>query len=98
MHSNRNAIRSEPKQPACFNHLESLVHQSRGVDGDLRSHLPGWMRERFLDCCFAHAFERSLSKGSTGSGEYQPLDLARLLAPHALMKRVVLAVDRKKLR
>ncbi len=39
-------FRREIEQPAGFDHLKSLVHQSRRIDGDAVTHLPCWMLQR----------------------------------------------------
>src|ERR1043166_1139779 len=47
MDENVDLLRSESKQPMGFDNFETFVHEGRGVDGDLRAHVPGRMPHRF---------------------------------------------------
>src|SRR5262249_12218616 len=76
-------------------HLESFIHQRCRVNGDSLSHLPGGMIQCLLD---GNAFEFRLGrvqKRPTAGCEPHALDFVHAPAAHALMYRVVLAVDGK---
>src|SRR6185503_10880891 len=96
MNGDRYAVGSESKQPTCFYHFQPFVHQRRRINRDLRTHLPGRMRKRLFDSSLAHALDGRLPKRPARCSENQSLDFARLFATHALMQRVVLAINRQK--
>ncbi len=95
MHEHVDLVRAHAEQPVRFDHLETLVHQRRGIDGDLPAHPPGRMLERVGGGDARQLRRRAAAKGSTRRGENQPADLRRLAAVQALVHGVVLAVDRQ---
>ena len=51
MHNHINAICRKTKQPMGLNHFKSLVHQRRGINGDLPTHGPRRVGQSLLNCC-----------------------------------------------
>ena len=63
-----NIVRRHAEQAHCFDKLQSLVHQGGAVDGNLRTHIPARMLNRFrrgncLEFFTAPAAERSAGTG-----------------------------------
>src|SRR3979411_321008 len=78
-------------------HFETLVHEGRRVNGDLRSHAPRRMGERLVERHRGEIGalatpERSPAGGEHDSGELTDRARART---QALMERAVLGVDRQ---
>ena len=46
---NFDSIIRKTEQKMRFDDFERLVSQGRAIDGDLATHLPGWVSERILD-------------------------------------------------
>src|SRR5712691_1831020 len=93
-----NLVWLETKEPVCFDYLESFVHQGRGVDRDLRSHVPCRMTKRFGDARFLHLCFVLCPKRPARGCQYYSSDFRALFSAQALMKGVVLRVNRQKLR
>ncbi len=74
--------------------LESFVHKRRRVDGDLGTHRPRRMSQRFLHRHGLEFSARPASEGSARCGQPYPRHLGTLLAEHALEDGRVLAVHR----
>ena len=74
-----------------LDHLEPLVGESGGVDGDLRAHRPGRMREGLLGRDVRELVGGEPTKRAAARGEDEAL---RLAVERALEDRRVLAVDR----
>ena len=51
------------EEPVRLDDLEALVHQGRGVDGDLVAHAPGRVSEGFLGSYVLEFINRTLSEG-----------------------------------
>ena len=82
------------EQVVRLDHLEALVHQRRGVDRDLRPHLPDRMRERLLHRRLRELRVRPAAERSAGSRQHHALEILPPLATETLRERGVLGVDR----
>src|ERR1051325_6086119 len=98
MDENVDLLRSESKQPMSFDNFETFVHEGRGVDGNLRAHVPGRMRHRFGNGREFH-FRLVLRaiRSTRGSENDSPYFFAPY-TPQTLVQRVVLRVNRQQLR
>src|SRR6516225_7336882 len=88
--------RGHVKKSACLDDLEPLVHQCGGIDSDALAHLPRGMIQRLLyrDGC---KFRRwSIAEWPAGSRKPNAGDFVHTSTAHALVHRVVLAVDGEK--
>src|SRR6266550_2622694 len=83
------------KQPVRFNHFESLIKQSRRVDRNFRTHIPGWMLER----SFRHDRSKFLAwrfaKWSARRGQNDTPNIGGILAFEALKNGIVLRIHRQ---
>ena len=75
--------------------LEALVGERRRVDGDLRPHPPGRVRERLLGCHIGQLVTRPAAERAAGARQDEARDLVGRRALQALVERGVLAVDRQ---
>ena len=75
--------------------LEALVGQRRGVDGDLRPHLPGRVRERVRRRDVFELVARAPAEGTAAGREDESPDLVPRHVSEELERRRVLAVDRQ---
>ncbi len=90
--------RGDVKQPAGFDHLQSLIHHGGGIDRDFRAHLPRWMGQRLGGRHGIELFERPGSKRTTTGRENDPLQVRPASAGQGLKHGAMLAVDRDDLR
>src|SRR5215207_8961078 len=74
-------------------HLESFVSERRGVDRDLRTHLPGWMRERIVRCYVFESGPVAAAERASRGGQHDRVDGLRFPAFEALEDGGVLTVD-----
>ena len=81
----------------CLDDLEPLVHERRGIDGDLRAHRPGGMSQGVGDGDLAQLGGAAAPERAAAAGEDQPLR-RRWLTRQALVHGAVLAVHRDQLR
>src|SRR5665213_514708 len=72
----------------------TLVHERRGVDGDLRAHRPSGVIQRLLDGDLVQVEVRVRPERPSARGEDQAADTVAALAPQALPDDAVLGVDR----
>ena len=84
------------KKPARLDHLEALVEHRGRIDGDLFSHPPRRVTQRFLPRHGTQFVLRPRTERPAGRGENQAPHLHRVASFEALKNRVVLAVHRKK--
>jgi hypothetical protein len=59
----------ETEQEVRFDQLEALVRQGRRVDGDLRAHAPGRVRERVGAGHLGQLRARAAAEGAARGGE-----------------------------
>ena len=89
-------VGGKAEQPVRLDHLEALVHQRRGVDGDLAAHLPGRVLERLRRRRRARSSSmRGAQERAARGGEDDAPHVAAPMAVHRLVDGVVLAVDRE---
>ena len=86
----------QPIQPFGLDDLERLVDERRRVDGDLRPHAPGRVRQRLVGRHAGQGCRVAAAKRSPAGGEHQARHARHLLAGQALPDGRVLAVDRTK--
>ena len=93
MHHHVDAVVVEPEQLVGLDHLEALVHERRGVDRDLRAHVPRGVLERVGDRDQRKLLTRVAAERPSARGEDQAPDLVGRAGPQRLVERGVLAVD-----
>src|SRR5215813_2512900 len=98
MNENVDLFRSESEQPTSLDNFESLVHERRGVDGDLGAHVPGRMPHRFGNGCEFHVRFILRAKWSTRGREYDSSHFLATFTAQALVQSVVRGIDRQQLR
>src|SRR5439155_6953971 len=76
-----------------FDQLEPLVRKGRRVDGDLRAHPPGRMRQRICACDLGELVATAAAERAAGSRQDERVDRLRQAVLKALEERRVLAVD-----
>lgn len=81
------------EEPARLDDLETLVHQRRRIDGDLRSHVPGGMAQRVCRSDMAQLLVGELAERTTRTGEQQFADLVVALADQALEDGRMFGID-----
>ena len=92
----RGGIDAEEKMR--FEDLEALVHHRRGINRDLRTHLPRRVAQRVFDRDLVESLQRPRAERAPGTGEDQPAHSPRMAGPESLVYRAVLRVDRNDLR
>ena len=75
--------------------LESFVGERRGVDGDLRAHVPGRVRERLRRGHAGQLLAALSPEGAARRGQHQGFDCCGRSVFQALEQGGVLAVDRQ---
>ena len=81
------------EKPASFDDFESLVHQSCRINGDPLPHFPVRMIERLLHSDVAEFRLWGVQEWATGSCQPHRCDFSETASTHALVDRVVFAVD-----
>ena len=84
------------KQPVRFNHFQSLVHQRRRIDRDLRAHGPGRVAHRFGNGRLFHLLFVLRAEWSARSRENDASHFLRSLASQTLVQHCA-RVDRQQL-
>src|SRR5207248_11444645 len=92
MHNHLNPVRRQIEQTAGLDYFKTLVHQSRGIDGDAPAHLPCGMIESLLHRDGAELRLGYVQKWAAGCGKPYRRYFIERASPHALMNSVVLAV------
>ena len=89
-------IEADPKERVRLDHLEALVHERRGVNGDLRAHAPGRVRQRILHADVSQLVRRGGAERTTGGRQEDPPHRRSATTHHAqtLVDRAVLGIDR----
>ena len=86
-------------EPHGLDDLKALVHQRRGIDGDLRAHRPVGVTERVSARLARKLLTGKTIERSARAGQDQSFDLAAVTAAlHTLKNCAVLAVHRHDLR
>ena len=80
-----------------LNELKALVHERGAVDGDLGTHLPGWMRQSVVGRNVCELLTRISEERTARTGEPNPLDVSGSLANKTLEDGAVLGVNRNEL-
>jgi hypothetical protein len=75
--------------------LEPLVRERRGVDRDLRAHVPRGMRQRVVGSDVQELVARAASERAAGCREHERVDGVDVALFQTLERRRVLAVDGK---
>ncbi len=81
------------EQMVRLDHLQPLVHEGGGIDGDLAAHVPGRVRKRLRRRDALQVGALLAAERAAGSGYPQLGDLAGLFAQKALVDGTVLGVD-----
>ena len=94
VHDHVHLVHGDIEQPAGFDHLQSLVEQGGGIDGDLPAHGPGGVLERLFQSDVFQVFLLPGAEGASGGCQDQTGDGFRppVVAVQALENGVVLAV------
>ena len=82
------------QEPVSLDHLETLVHQCGGVDGDLRAHLPRRVVQGLLLRHPGHIVQRRLSEGPARCRKDHPFHVSVRRLFQGLPHRSQLAVQR----
>src|SRR6266566_1616529 len=69
MDNDFDALHLDSEEPVRLDHLQPFVEQRRGIDCDLRPHVPGRMFERLLRRDRIEFIARQFTKWSTGRGK-----------------------------
>ncbi len=93
MDDDRHPVRPDPEQPACLDHLEPLVHQGGGINGDFRPHGPRRVPERILGTDIPQRGSVEPSERPAGRCQDEPLHAVHRAAMQALMDGIVLTVN-----
>src|SRR5438270_4201630 len=67
-----------PEKPVGLDHFQSLIKYSRGIDRDLRSHVPGRMLQGLLDRNGIEIFSSRFAERSAGSRENNSSDIGNI--------------------
>ena len=94
MHHHIHAVHGHTEEPARLDHLQALVEQGGGIDGDLAPHLPGRVLECLLQGDVGEFFRGPGAKWPAARGKNQTPDMLVGMAFEALVNGVVLAIDR----
>ncbi len=78
-----------------FDHLETLIHERRGVDRDLGSHRPHRVLERLLDRRLGELGPRPSAERPPRTRQHDALQVLATLTPKRQGKGRVLGVDRE---
>src|SRR5207247_5271430 len=78
MDDDLDALHLDVEKPMGFDHFQALVEERRGIDCDLRSHVPGWMFQRLLWCDRIEIFSRRFPKRSARCREHDSADVRGL--------------------
>ena len=88
-------IKGDAEQPMGFDRLEALVHQGRGVDRDLGTHLPRRVSQSVRHANRPEPIGIPLPKGASGRSEDQSSHTVHGLTEQALPDRTVLTINWK---
>src|SRR5215831_20796696 len=80
------ALHFHAKKPMRLDHLQPLIEQSRGIDCDLRPHVPGRMLQRSFDCDGIEVLSWSFAKRSTRGGQNDPTNIGNVQRPTRLRR------------
>ncbi len=78
-----------------LHHLESLVHERRGIDRDLRAHRPHGVLERLLHRCPSELVAGPPAERTAGTREHHALQVLATLVAERHRQRGVLGVHRE---
>ena len=81
------------EQPVRLDQLQALVGERGGVDGDLRAHVPGRMRQRVRRRHLGKVASHTAAERASGGRQDEAGDGCRVAALEALMECRMLAVD-----
>ena len=81
------------EKPVGLDHLQPLVHQGGGVDGDLLPHLPVGMVEGILDRHLVKSAEGEIEERASRCGEDEAMDILLPVAEQGLKDGAVFTVD-----
>ncbi len=74
MNLDRDFFNRHIEEPMSLDHLETLVHEGGGVNGDLLSHLPVGMMEGIFDRHIGKFRHGEIEERAPGGGEDKTLD------------------------
>ena len=80
-----------------FNKLKTLIHERSAVDGNLGTHLPGWMRQSVVGRDVLKLLASISEERTTRAGEPNSLDISGVLANKTLENGAVLRINRDEL-
>ena len=94
MDNHVDVVVARPEQFMGLDHLEPLVHEGRGVDGDLGAHGPRRMGQRLFHGHGGQLFGRPAPERTPGRCEDDARHpFVHVVGPQALMDGAVLAID-----
>jgi hypothetical protein len=93
VHHHLDALVRDPEEVMRLDHLEALVDERRGIDGDPPPHVPGRMCERLVGSDAPQV--RTAPEGAAGRSQDEAISRAGGGACEQLLQRGVLGVDRK---
>src|SRR5687768_3162010 len=88
-------IHFDAEEPARFDHLQTLVEERGGIDGDFLAHHPGGMFERAFNGDFREFFFRRAAEWPSRSRKQQPPHRFDWLAIKTLENGGMLTVHRQ---
>ena len=97
MYQHLKLIHWSVKEVMSLNELKALIHERGAIDGNLGTHLPGWMRQGVVGRNVFKLLARISEERTTRTGEPDPLDVGGVLANKALEDGTVLGVNRNEL-
>ena len=93
LHHDADAVVGHVEQVVGLDDLEALVHERGGIDRDLRTHVPGRMREGLLERDVGELAGRLAAERAARRRDPQRADLFGTFAQKALVDGAVLGID-----
>ena len=97
MYQHLKLIHWSVKEVMSLNELKALIHERGTVDGNLGTHLPGWMRQGVVGRNVFELLTRISEERTTRAGEPNSLDISGVLANKTLENGAVLRINRDEL-
>ena len=93
MYQHLKLIHWSVKEVMSFNELKTLIHERGAIDGNLGTHLPGWMCQGVVGRNVFELLARISEERTTRAGQPNPLNISRVLANKALEDGAVLRIN-----
>src|SRR5262245_46024338 len=94
MNNDLDTLHLHPKKPVRLDHLTPLIKQCRGIDCDLRSHVPGRMFERLLRRDGIESCSRRFAERTAGRSEEDSANVGNVQRPTVCIGCWALGVER----